>query len=120
MTKSELLRKLAESVELGEPEDAAALAQQALDKGLDPLKSIDEGLTPGITRVGESFSHGDAYLPDLILAGEAMNSALEILEPAMLDSQEREEAGNDLEPNKGEAHVFRDARYSRLRCHAQT
>jgi 5-methyltetrahydrofolate--homocysteine methyltransferase len=105
MTESEILGKLAESVELGEPEDAAALAQQALDEGLDPLKAINEGLTPGITRVGESFSCGDAYLPDLILAGEAMKSALEILEPALLDSQEREVVGRVvLDTVKGDLH----------------
>ncbi|UCG25713.1 MAG: corrinoid protein [Chloroflexota bacterium] len=105
MTESEILGKLAESVELGEPEDAAALAQQALDEGLDPLKAINEGLTPGITRVGESFSSGDAYLPDLILGGEAMKSALEILEPAMLDSQEREVVGHVvLGTVKGDLH----------------
>lgn len=105
MTESELLGKLAESVELGEPEEAAALAQQSLDEGLDPLKSIDEGLTPGITRVGESFSRGDAYLPDLILAGEAMKSALDILEPAMLDDQEREVVGRVvLGTVKGDLH----------------
>ncbi|HSG15387.1 MAG TPA: corrinoid protein [Anaerolineae bacterium] len=105
MTESEILGKLAESVELGEPEDAAALAQQALDEGLDPLKAINEGLTPGITRVGESFSCGDAYLPDLILAGEAMKSALEILEPALLDSQEREVVGRVvLGTVKGDLH----------------
>ncbi len=105
MTKSELLRKLAESVELGEPKDAAVLARQALDEGLDPLKAINEGLTPGITRLGESFSRGDAYLPDLILGGEAMKSALEILEPAMLDGQEREVVGRVvLGTVKGDLH----------------
>jgi methanogenic corrinoid protein MtbC1 len=81
MTESEILSKLAESVEVGEPEDAAALAQQALDEGLDPLKCINKGLTPGITKIGDAFSRGDAYLPDLILGGEAMKSALAILEP---------------------------------------
>jgi corrinoid protein of di/trimethylamine methyltransferase len=90
MTESEILSKLAKSVEDGEPEDAAVLAQQALDEGLDPLMTINKGLTPGITRVGESFSCGDAYLPDLILGGEAMKSALAILEPAMMEDQERE------------------------------
>ena len=76
-----------------------------IGEGLDPLKSIDEGLTPGITRVGESFSRGDAYLPDLILAGEAMKSALDILEPAMLDDQEREVVGRVvLGTVKGDLH----------------
>ena len=105
MAESEILSKLAKSVEDGEPEDAAALAQQALDEGLDPLMCINEGLTPGITRVGESFSCGDAYLPDLILGGEAMKSALAILEPALLDSQEREVTGRVvLGTVKGDLH----------------
>ena len=105
MAEREILSKLAKSVEDGEPEDAAALAQQALDEGLDPLMCINEGLTAGITRVGESFSCGDAYLPDLILGGEAMKSALAILEPALLDSQEREVTGRVvLGTVKGDLH----------------
>jgi 5-methyltetrahydrofolate--homocysteine methyltransferase len=105
MNESEILRKLAKSVEEGEPEDAAALAQQVLDEGLDPLMAINEGLTPGITRVGESFSCGDAYLPDLILGGEAMKSALAILEPALLENQEREVTGRVvLGTVKGDLH----------------
>jgi corrinoid protein of di/trimethylamine methyltransferase len=105
MKESEILSKLAKSVEEGEPEDAAALAQQALDAGLDPLMAINEGLTPGITRVGESFSRGGAYLPDLILGGEAMKSALAILEPALLENQEREVTGRVvLGTVKGDLH----------------
>ena len=105
MTEDEILARLAKSVEEGEPEDAEELAQLALDEGLDPLKCINEGLTVGITRVGEAFSDGDAYLPDLILGGEAMKSALAILEPALLENQEREVAGTVvLGTVKGDLH----------------
>jgi corrinoid protein of di/trimethylamine methyltransferase len=105
MTEDEIIAKLAKAVEDGEPEDAEALAQQALDEGLDPLKCINEGLTPGITRVGDSFSNGDAYLPDLILGGEAMKSALAILEPALMENQEREVTGTVvLGTVKGDLH----------------
>lgn len=105
MTESEILSKLTQSVVDGEPEDAAVLAQQALDAGLDPLMCINEGLTPGITKVGESFSCGDAYLPDLILGGEAMKYALAILEPALLENQEREVTGRVvLGTVKGDLH----------------
>ncbi len=105
MTGDEILKKLAQSVEAGEPEDAAALAQQALDMGLDPLTCINEGLTPGITCVGNSFSCGDAFLPDLILGGEAMKAALEILEPALMGDQKREVVGRVvLGTVKGDLH----------------
>jgi corrinoid protein of di/trimethylamine methyltransferase len=105
MTEDEILAKLAKSVEDGEPEDAEELAQLALDEGLDPLKCINEGLTIGITRVGDSFSKGDAYLPDLILGGEAMKTALAILEPALMENQEREVTGTVvLGTVKGDLH----------------
>jgi corrinoid protein of di/trimethylamine methyltransferase len=93
MPSEEMFSKLAQAVIDGEPEDAAALARQALDQGLDPLACINEGLTPGINRVGELFASGEYYLPDLIIGGEAMKVALAILEPAMVDDQGREVLG---------------------------
>ena len=92
-SQEELLSKLTQAVIDGEPEDAIELAQQALDQGLDPLTSINEGLVPGIDRVGELFASGEYYLPDLIIGGEAMKEALAILEPALSENQQREVLG---------------------------
>jgi corrinoid protein of di/trimethylamine methyltransferase len=89
----ELLDKLAQAVIDGEPEDAEELARQALDRGLDPLMCINEGLTRGIDRVGELFASGEYFLPDLIIGGEAMKTALAVLEPALAEDQEREVVG---------------------------
>ena len=89
----EIYDQLAQAVIDGEPEDAAELAQQALDQGLDPLACINEGLTKGIVRVGELFAEGEYFLPDLIIGGEAMKDALAILEPALMENQEREVLG---------------------------
>lgn len=93
MSKEELLSKLAQAVIDGEPEDAAELAKQALDQGLDPLTCINEGLTPGIDRVGELFAEGEYFLPDLVIGGEAMKEALAILEPALSGDEERKVLG---------------------------
>jgi corrinoid protein of di/trimethylamine methyltransferase len=93
MSQEELISKLAQSVIDGEPEDAEALAQQALDQGLDPLTCINQGLTAGIQRVGELFADGEYYLPDLIIGGEAMKAALAVLEPALAGDQAREVLG---------------------------
>ena len=92
-SQEELLSKLTQAVIDGEPEDAAELAQQALDQGLDPLTCINEGLTPGIDRVGELFAAEEYFLPDLIIGGEAMKEALAILEPALSGDEEREVLG---------------------------
>ncbi|MGD2040755.1 MAG: corrinoid protein [Anaerolineae bacterium] len=89
----EILEKLAQSVIDGEPEDAAELAQQALEHGLDPLTCINLGLSPGIDRVGELFASGEYFLPDLIIGGDAMKAALAVLEPALTGGESRKVVG---------------------------
>lgn len=89
----ELFKKLAQSVIDGEPEDAEELAKQALEQGVDALACINQGLMPGIQKVGELFSTGDYFLPELIIGADAMKSALDILEPALVGGQEREVVG---------------------------
>jgi corrinoid protein of di/trimethylamine methyltransferase len=101
----EIFNKLAQAVIDGEPEDAEALAKQALDQGFDPLACINQGLTPGINRVGELFSSGEYFLPDLIIGGEAMKAALAVLEPALVGSQGRAVLGRVvLGTVKGDMH----------------
>jgi corrinoid protein of di/trimethylamine methyltransferase len=93
MSKEDIINKLAQAVADGEPEDTVELARQALDQGLDPLVCINEGLTAGINRVGELFASGEYFLPDLIIGGEAMKAGLAILEPALVENQERQVLG---------------------------
>ena len=89
----EIFDKLAQTVIEGEPEDAEEVARQALDQGMDPLDCINQGLSPGIDRVGELFATGEYFLPDLILGGDAMKAALDVLEPALGGGQSREILG---------------------------
>lgn len=89
----ELYNKLKQAVIEGESEDAEKFAKQALDQKVDPLKCINLGLMPGIQEVGDLFSKGDYFLPELIMGADAMKVALEILEPALVGGQEREVVG---------------------------
>ncbi len=79
----ELFQAMAQSVIDGEPEKAAELAARALDAGVDPLEAINKGFVQGVNHVGSQFSCGEMFLPDLVLAGEAMKSAVAVLEPEM-------------------------------------
>ena len=102
----ELYKAMAQSVIDGDDEAAEALAQQALDEGVDALEAINEGYTAGMDIVGELFASGKYFLPDLILGGEAMQAALAALEPALRAAgQEREVLGKVvLGTVKGDIH----------------
>jgi corrinoid protein of di/trimethylamine methyltransferase len=89
----ELFQQLAQAVISGEPEEAAELARKALGDGVDPLACINQGLVKGIQKVGELFSSGEYFLPELIIGADAMKTALQVLEPALLEGQQREVVG---------------------------
>ncbi len=90
----DLFKSMAQAVIDGDDEAAETLAQQVLDRGIDPLEAINRGLTPGMDVVGDLYATGEYFLPDLILGGEAMKAALAVLEPALAASgQERQVLG---------------------------
>ena len=79
----ELLKAMAQSVIEGDADQAGALAQQALAQGIAPLDAINQGFVSGINEVGRQYGCGDMFLPDLVMAGEAMKAAVAVLEPEM-------------------------------------
>jgi 5-methyltetrahydrofolate--homocysteine methyltransferase len=83
----EMLDELAAAVTKGKKDDIGALAKEALEKGLDPLQSITEGLTKGIQKAGELFAEGEFFLPDLIFSAAAMKTAMDVLEPVLVGDQ---------------------------------
>ena len=58
---------------------AAELAQKAVDEGLDPLDGLD-AISAAMAEVGEGYSTGDLWLPDLVGAADASQAAMPILE----------------------------------------
>jgi corrinoid protein of di/trimethylamine methyltransferase len=89
----EMHQKLTQALIDGEPEDAEALAREALSQGLDPLECITQGLTPGIQQVGKLFASGEYFLPELIIGADAMKAALDVLEPMLIGDQKRHVVG---------------------------
>ena len=80
---SDILEQLQESVIVGEPGQARELAAQALQSGIEPLRAIEEALHPGMQLVGDRYECGDYFIPDLVMAAEAMKAAMAVLEPAL-------------------------------------
>jgi corrinoid protein of di/trimethylamine methyltransferase len=80
---AELFKAMAQSIIDGDAEVAEKLARQAVEQGIDPLEAINQGFVVGVNQVGSEFSCGNAFLPELVMAGEAMKAAVSTLEPEM-------------------------------------
>jgi corrinoid protein of di/trimethylamine methyltransferase len=81
MNKQEILEQLAKAVVEGDKNSARENAQAAVDEGLDPLEAVDRGLSKGMAVVGANFESGESFLPELLMAADSFNAAMEILNP---------------------------------------
>lgn len=87
--KDNLLLALTQSVIHGDADQSLQLTESALQSGLEPMQIIDDGLIPGMNEVGERFSSGEYFLPDLIIASDCMQRAMELLEPELNARQQK-------------------------------
>src|SRR5258708_4369116 len=79
----EILKKMAQSIIDGDSDASTALAKESITLGMEPLDAITNGFVVGVNVVGDAFGRGDSFLPELVMAGEAMKAAVAILDPEL-------------------------------------
>jgi corrinoid protein of di/trimethylamine methyltransferase len=83
-SKPQVFERLKNAVLELDADRARAAAQDAIRLGLDPVEAIEEGLAKGVRVIGDRFAAGDAFLTELVMAGEAMRAGVEVLRPVIL------------------------------------
>ena len=64
----------------GQP-GADELTREALESGLSPQSVLNDALIPAMNRVGNKFTEGKIFVPQMLLSAKAMNSAMKHLKP---------------------------------------
>lgn len=77
---------LGEALASGDPDLAGSLTHEALKGGADPLDLIQKVIVPTLTKVGQDFQDFIIFLPELMSAGEAAETATGIIEDALAAS----------------------------------
>lgn len=93
MKKEEVLEKLRLSVIKGDSIASEAAAREAIEAELDPLEAIEEALSPGIREVGDKFERLELFLPEMIMAAEAMSRGVAVLEECLPNKAAQMSAG---------------------------
>ncbi|MCK4784097.1 MAG: corrinoid protein [Desulfobacteraceae bacterium] len=74
-----ILTEMSQTVIDGNREKAVQMANKAIESGIDPLEAMDAYMK-GISFVGKKFASGEYFLPELIISGEAMKKAVDVLD----------------------------------------
>jgi len=81
---NELMTNLGETLLAGNMEEIKRLTEEALTAGTTPQDILEQGLRPAMETLGERFSRGEAFLPELLVAAETMKASMEALQPAIV------------------------------------
>ncbi len=80
------LKALSDAVIKGDQKTAVDITRQAIDEGTDPGTILSEGLIAGMNYIGVRFKANEVYIPEVLIAARAMKSAMEILEPKLVEA----------------------------------
>ncbi|ACL19870.1 cobalamin B12-binding domain protein [Desulfitobacterium hafniense DCB-2] len=83
MTK---IKEIAKAVAGGKIKVVPGLVQQALDEGI-AANEIIGGMTDAMNEVGQKFSAGEIYVPEMLVAAKAMKAGVEILKGKMTEGE---------------------------------
>jgi len=97
---NEILDKIALCVEVGkinrtspyppnmkDQDGADELAKRALEEGIKPDEILENALIPAMAAVGNKFTRKEIYVPQMLMAAKAMNSAMAHLKPFFISGE---------------------------------
>ena len=94
MTGKAIFEQLYNAIIAGDTGGLGQVVGEALKEGIKPSDIIEKGMSPGMKEVGDRFARYEIYLPEMMMAAEAWESAMKILEPKLLESgEERKKVG---------------------------
>lgn len=81
------LGTITETLISGDGERLQQLVREALDAGTPANSILNDALIAGMDIVGEKMECGDMFIPEVLMAAQAMSESVEILKPLLADGQ---------------------------------
>ncbi|MBM3305177.1 MAG: cobalamin-binding protein [Candidatus Aminicenantes bacterium] len=79
-----MFEKMQEALIAGNKPEVESLVDRALADGTPAARVLNEGLIPGMERLGELFKNCEVFIPEVLVAARAMNAGLAKLEPMLV------------------------------------
>ncbi|MHC2994958.1 MAG: corrinoid protein [Candidatus Atribacteria bacterium] len=80
------LKELSEALFRGDISKVKEITQRALQEKMEPKEILEQGLIKGMDVVGIKFKNNEIFLPEVLLASQAMYGGLELLQPELIKS----------------------------------
>jgi trimethylamine corrinoid protein len=104
MGNEEFYKEAADAIKACDKDKAAEVAQKALAAGIAPDDILKNGFIAGITEMGDLFERGQVFLPELVLASDAMSKAAEICNAALPEGETEQKEPIVIGTVQGDVH----------------
>ncbi len=102
--EEELLDDIFEAVMEQDEDEVVRTVGESMDRKMDVHTVLDEGLIAAMDEVGEAFSSGSIFVPEMLLAARAMKSGLEVIRPVLTQTGAKPKGKVLLATVQGDVH----------------
>lgn len=86
LNNDELVEQMHDDLYDGLKEEIEEAVHILLDRGWEPYQVLTEALVSGMTIVGRDFRDGILYVPEVLMAANAMKAGMSILKPLLAET----------------------------------
>jgi 5-methyltetrahydrofolate--homocysteine methyltransferase len=76
--------KLWKAIVEGRRDEVVTLVQEEVDAGVDAVELINTTMVPALQKIGDMFSVGQVFIPEMLVGSQAMQAGMDILEPLLV------------------------------------
>ena len=98
------LSAITETLIAGDGEMLQQMVREALAGGVSASAILNDGLIAGMDIVGEKMESGDMFIPEVLMAAQAMGESVEVLKPLLADGESSKVGKVVLGTVKGDLH----------------
>ncbi|MBA7633258.1 Methionine synthase [subsurface metagenome] len=84
MSNESIYQRLGAAIITGDKDKLLVAVEDALREGVTASEIIERGMSTGMKEVGERFARYEIYLPEMMMAAEAWEQAMKVLQPKIL------------------------------------
>jgi len=96
--------ELYDAIVFGERDNVVEIVQEEVDAGTDVGELLNVTMIPALREVGDQFSRGEVFVPEMLVSAHAMQAGVDIIEPLLVSAGHKPIARVCIGSVKGDLH----------------
>ena len=96
--------ELYDAIVFGERDQVVEIVQEEVEAGTDVGELLNATMIPALREVGDQFSRGEVFVPEMLVSARAMQAGVDIIEPLLVSAGHKPIARVCIGSVKGDLH----------------